>query len=180
MRTLEFSEKELKNITIDDIDSIIELMHIGYEEISSIDISRNMLTNVNFLNDWPFKSNIKALHFSNNQLIRMPDLKEFNNLQILNINMNSNVTDLNFIRNNMKLEYLSVSFCSIKDIKGIFNSRNTLNYLNLNSNKITDISVLYNYEFKQLKELYIQKNPLNTQLKEKILNKNRNIQKMYI
>lgn len=177
MNTLQLNNKNLKNISIDDIDSYLEILNTGYENINTIDISGTFIRNVNFLTEWPFPEKILNISFSSCQILRLPDMTLFKNLKTVNLNFNKNITDLNYLKNNTQIAYLSASNCLINSVSSILNSRNSLKQLNLSSNKITDISVFYNYKFPVLEKLIINNNPLTDKntLKQKISEVNKNI-----
>jgi len=177
MNILELNDENLKNVSIDDIDSYLEILNIGYENINTIDISGTFIRNVNFLTEWPFPEKILNISFSNCQILRLPDMTAFKNLKFINLNFNKNITDLNYLKNNTQITYLSASNCLINSISSILNSRNCLKQLNLSSNKLTDISAFYNYKFPVLEKLIINNNPLTDKniLKQKISEVNKNI-----
>lgn len=164
---IKFDKLEVLSINEAEIKSLDFLTNDNFKSLIILELKGNKLCSLDQINKVPF-SDLKILDLSSNQISSISEMEKapFKNLEILilsNNHINDNgikiIADGSFTKiskldlsNNKKIESIS----TLADNDTLHN----LEFLYLNDNSISDISILNKGVFKNLKELQLSNNKI--------------------
>ena len=128
--------------------------------LDCIEELRIVETNLNNLEEIGNLKSVKVLILQSNYISDLSPLSKMNNIKLLNLNQNYDISDLSPLSNIKTLEKLFVSYTQVSDLNPISNLLN-LNELSVSWTNVEDISPLKN--LMNLKTLYIRELPITNE-----------------
>ena len=137
------------------------LAYISLTNLLNLDLSHNLMKNLDGLNSAQYK-NLTSLNVSDNDISNIDILKEVYFTELVQLSLSDNNIDNGYVFAEVpfiKLKELNLSYNNIENIDFVnYLTFKNLERLDLNGNKIDDLSPLNQIELNNLKEMEIKYN----------------------